>query len=200
MDLETLAPEEAAVDLAGPAPEEPVLAAEEPPSESLEEVEAVELEAVEPEAPAPMLEDELEPFFDFGAAVPEAEVEGADDSEPVYTRTLAELYVRQGFTDQAIEVYRHLLELSPDDRDLQVRIAALEAGEPIPVPTALHDERIEELARDLAESGAEGHDVDTPFAWSGEAEPEEAEVEAPDAERISAYFDRLLGWEYQEPS
>ncbi len=142
---------------------------------------------------------ELEPSFDLAAFASE-EAKGEEEREPVYTRTLAELYLRQGVLDQALEVYRHLLEASPDDAVLRERVAALEAGESIPAPTRRDDEEIEVLARDLAESGAEGHEVESPFAWADEVEAGMVTEESVGGERISAYFDRLLEWDTRELS
>jgi hypothetical protein len=215
MDLGALAPdepaaEEPAMDLGALAPDEPV--AEEP---------AMDLGALAPDEP--MAE---EPAMDLGALAPHgptADDVHTEDGEPVYTRTLAELYVRQGLTDRALEVYRRLAEAEPGATDLRVRIAELE-GRPVspeyvaeegggatsatgaaePAPTAAEDAHdVETLARDLAESGAEAHDVDTPFAWSGgdgspgldsAAEREDSGPPAVD------YFEGLLGWGSGEDS
>jgi len=43
------------------------------------------------------------------------------------TETMAELYLQQGFRQEALKVYRQLLEQSPDDSTLQVRVERLEA-------------------------------------------------------------------------
>lgn len=44
------------------------------------------------------------------------------------TETMAELYLQQGFRDEALKVYRQLAEMNPDDASLRERIAALEVG------------------------------------------------------------------------
>lgn len=46
--------------------------------------------------------------------------------DPLATSTLAELYVTQGFTDKAIEIYRTILERQPDNREAADRLAVLE--------------------------------------------------------------------------
>jgi hypothetical protein len=79
-------------------------------------------------------------------------------------------------------------------------VDALEAGEPVPVPAERDEEEIEVLARDLAESGVEAHEVDTPFAWADEAEGEPVTTDPAGVEPISAYFDRLLDWDSRERS
>lgn len=49
--------------------------------------------------------------------------------DPLATSTLAELYVTQGFTDKAIEIYRLILERQPDNREAADRLAVLEQQE-----------------------------------------------------------------------
>ena len=56
---------------------------------------------------------------------------------PFLTETLAELYLQQGFRDEALSIYRQLLDRSPTDETLKSRIAALQQAEvppPAPVP------------------------------------------------------------------
>jgi len=59
-------------------------------------------------------------------------------AEPIYTRTLAELYFSQGFVDQALHVYHQLSSEQSDAADLNARISELEgilcsiAGDPTP--------------------------------------------------------------------
>lgn len=45
------------------------------------------------------------------------------------TETMAELYLQQGFREEALAVYRQLLAMNPDDAVLAGRVAALEAEE-----------------------------------------------------------------------
>jgi hypothetical protein len=51
---------------------------------------------------------------------------------PFVTETMAELYLKQGFRDEALAVYRQLSEASPGDTRLRARVAELEP-EPEPV-------------------------------------------------------------------
>jgi hypothetical protein len=44
----------------------------------------------------------------------------------IYTETLARLYMRQGFFDQALAIYRHLAQAQPENGELRTRLAALE--------------------------------------------------------------------------
>ncbi len=46
------------------------------------------------------------------------------------TETMAELYLQQGFREDALSVYRQLLALSPEDSVLVARVRALEGGAP----------------------------------------------------------------------
>ena len=143
-----------------------------------------------------------------------------DNEEPIYTRTLAELYVKQGFVDQALGVLRSLLEADPNADDLRARVAELEGtpawmdsvapgggleadtpadstdeespAEAEPDIAATTEEDVETLARDLAEIGNGGDEVDTPFAWPGEEA--EASESDPDRGDIGRYFDAILNW------
>jgi tetratricopeptide (TPR) repeat protein len=49
-----------------------------------------------------------------------------EDAEMMDTITLAELYEQQGHVDKAIEVYRKILESSPDTEEVEARLAELE--------------------------------------------------------------------------
>lgn len=48
---------------------------------------------------------------------------------PFVTETLAELYLQQGFRDEALAIYRQLVARDPSDQTLQRRIEAIEQGE-----------------------------------------------------------------------
>jgi hypothetical protein len=56
---------------------------------------------------------------------------------PFLTETLADLYLQQGFRDEALAIYRQLLDRNPADETLKSRIAALEQREvPPPAPVS----------------------------------------------------------------
>jgi hypothetical protein len=59
----------------------------------------------------------------------------APDSGPFVTETMAELYLKQGHRDEALRVYRALLEQRPDDAGIQAKIAEL-TGAAAPAPEA----------------------------------------------------------------
>jgi tetratricopeptide (TPR) repeat protein len=148
----------------------------------------IDMDALGPGSSAPE-----ESAADDDPVADESPEEGNTDV-PLHTRTLAELYVKQGAIDRALVVLRHLRDADPRDPDIAQRIHELErdvvgggaSGESLPEP----EEEVETLARDLAQSGHGRDEVDTPFAW-GETEPEEA---AP-GPTIREYFDGMLTWE-----
>jgi hypothetical protein len=45
----------------------------------------------------------------------------------LFTATMAKLYADQGYLRKAAEIYRHLLDGQPDRRDLNEKLAAVEA-------------------------------------------------------------------------
>ena len=49
-----------------------------------------------------------------------------EDAEMMDTTTLAELYEQQGHVDKAIEVYRKILDTSPENEEIEARLAELE--------------------------------------------------------------------------
>ena len=101
--------------------------------------------------------------------------------------------MKQGATDQAIAVFRHLSEVSPDDAEITRRLEEIESGSSLDEEeTAKPDREVETLARELAEGGHGEHDVESPFAWA-----DEGGGGAEDAEpgpTIGDYFEGLLTW------
>ncbi|MEM7416392.1 MAG: hypothetical protein AAF389_12890 [Gemmatimonadota bacterium] len=216
MELAALAPDEPVMELDALAPSEPVvddamdlamLAPDEP---------VVDLDALAPIDPAAEATVELaalapdEPVMELGALAPDLPSdEGQNDppaeesasmlnDEPIPTRTLAELYTKQGFTEKALAMYRTLADSEPDAQDLRDRIAELEQGGPgaatgehggAPTePDGPSEEEVEALARDLADAGSAEDEVDSPFAWTPDETPE------PDRGDIGRYFDSMLDW------
>ena len=118
------------------APVEPAVAtgAIELVSHEAQVEEPVELEA---EVPAPFHEPDLEPRPQM-APVPEEEAPAPAEDEvtwrktpphedsPFVTRTMAELYAKQGYREAALDVYRQLALHHPDDKEIFDRIEALE--------------------------------------------------------------------------
>jgi tetratricopeptide (TPR) repeat protein len=116
-------------------------------------------------------------------------------SELPATRTLAELYARQGLHERAAQVYQKLLADHPHDAGLRQRLAELSAGGAHPASAhgaGVHDEDTEVLARALADRPGPVEPSDSPFAWGGEeAAPEPS---PPAGHTISGYFRSILDW------
>ncbi len=123
------------------------------------------------------------------------------DEPQLVTRTMAELYARQGLTDRALEVFRQLLDATPGDPGLRRRIAELEAAEAaaaaeaaeaahdpygVVAPSSDEDEGMSGHPWD-AQAQQALHEVETPFAWTRE-DAEDAPVAGP---AIGRYFERL---------
>ncbi len=53
---------------------------------------------------------------------------GAEDPPELATRTMAELFVRQGFADRAVKIYARLAAADPTDEELARRLEELKAG------------------------------------------------------------------------
>jgi tetratricopeptide (TPR) repeat protein len=195
-----------------------------------------ELEVMSLEALAPDSEPELEVMsLDDLAPDPEPDVVSLDQlapaapaakepAAPVQTRTLAELYVKQGFVDKALDVLRQLHAKHPGADDIARRIDELERGAQELARASLHvqsasgdhddeggtdadldaaadgddGDEMEALARDMAEGSAE-HEVDTPFAWT-ESDAADEPGTAAGGPRIGDYFDGLLAWEERDES
>ena len=60
---------------------------------------------------------------------PEAPEMPAEPAHPFVTETMAELYLLQGFNEEALEVYRLLLAANPDDAKLKKRVRKLARGD-----------------------------------------------------------------------
>ena len=111
-----------------------------------------------------------------GEDMPTSSELGGDDEEgnSMVTETMAELYAEQGLYDDALDVYRQLLEMRPNDEGLLARVADIEAQQQTP-------------AEDTTPPEVELEAVQDPFAETGEpiapdfseAEPSPPAAEAP---------------------
>lgn len=191
-----------------------------------------EVQAWEPEVPAEIVPegsglDVSEPDLDLGSAeVVEVESEPADmepreeepepastgsmewdvevvpDSPQLMTRTMAEIFVQQGLTARAVNVYESLVDRNTSDdqlrqrlEELRVRLAEEDAAEP----------PLDESAPQWVTSPTDEEERATPFAW----DPEEGDEAVATGERegaddtdveeagrpIGRLFDDLLSWE-----
>ena len=85
--------------------------------------------------------------FDGHLLTDDADGSGATPAAFV-TETMAELYLQQGFRDEALGVYKQLLQQNPDDEGLRDRVAQLESGSRSSVGmAAISDEVIESAQR-----------------------------------------------------
>ena len=144
---------------------------------------------------------------------------GVEDLPPhLVTRTMAELYLAQGLTEDGIRIYEKLAEKHPDDdgvrdrleelrSEIEMAVPAPEAASPsaegdpaAPAPSAAPEEPSTDDLDDRAPqwSGEEADEIEapvTPFAWSSDAETEDEEAVEADAGRsIRQHFDDLLAW------
>ena len=69
-----------------------------------------------------ILEEFDEEYLETEPLVPETAY------DPLLTATLAELYVKQGYINKALEIYRTILNDNPMDQAIEVRVAELEAA------------------------------------------------------------------------
>jgi hypothetical protein len=107
------------------APDEPAFAAHPPALDDASLVPASrKLDGVaEPETAAAVPDDAA------SAGVPDDPDDSAVDAPRAFvTMTMAELYLQQGFREEALGVYRQLATQNPDDENLQQRTRELEAA------------------------------------------------------------------------
>ena len=65
-----------------------------------------------------------------------------EHSDPIQTRTMAELFVQQGSVGKAIEIFHQLVSLDPDDALLRARLSELE--DEVENPTKSSEESVED--------------------------------------------------------
>lgn len=146
---------EAGPDLVFISPDEPMPAADDssamPTSDQRSDDSATaggaSLELITPDAEAPATGPvaELAPEGTEAAAVPQPAASG-----PFVTETMAELYLRQGHREEALRVYKALLDQRPDDASLADKVRRLQA-ESIPVAATPSGPRFGDILRMVAE-------------------------------------------------
>ncbi|MEO8578250.1 MAG: hypothetical protein ABI556_16185, partial [Gemmatimonadales bacterium] len=117
------------------------------------------------------------------------------EDSPFVTRTMAELYAKQGYNAAALDVYRQLAIANPDDQDILARIRELSgalqaphADEPMEIPTSDESDQTSSVAdEDNAAAVAEPpsapplewveDEIYTPALEEIEPEPEPAPAE-----------------------
>jgi tetratricopeptide (TPR) repeat protein len=114
----------------------------------------------------------------------------------VVTETMAEVYAAQGLTERAVDVYRQLRQLRPDDDRIEARLAELEEAMRTPAPAESRDAEDREAWLEKVESawtggeGAVGSDDDSLYGWHADAE----DGDDADARPVGTYFRTLLSW------
>ena len=137
------------------AAKEPATAS--PPAPAISAAEALGLETMEfappsrseQAPPAQGLETGHESITG-GSPPPSPATPGSSDAATppgFVTETMAELYLQQGFTQEALGVYRQLLAQNPNDQGLRERIDQLERGAPSSVSAAAISDDVIEGAR-----------------------------------------------------
>ena len=113
-----------------PRAAEPPQPAPPPPAAPANDIGLESMEFVAPSRAEPVQRAEgLErPDYDFDPHVVDGSVRGEATPAAFVTETMAELYLQQGFTDEALQVYRQLLEANPGDENLRARVQQLEGG------------------------------------------------------------------------
>lgn len=104
--------------------EKPVAAETTPPSsKTLEEVKST----TEIESPKETIEVEKPPAEDTGQEnITETKEPTEKREKPIATETLAEIYLNQGFLEEALNIYKELLTQKPDDENIKKKIEILE--------------------------------------------------------------------------
>lgn len=140
--------------------------------EIIEDLEILE----EPDAPE---YDQPEAQSRFRDDTPGFDTAVAAHHDPLSTGTLAELYVKQGFVQKALEIYRAILDDNPADHATAGRVAELE-----------------ELLAGAAEPAAE---IDATVGEEAEAEAE-AEAESVFSMPVEAFFQEAVPAGLLEPA
>jgi lipopolysaccharide biosynthesis regulator YciM len=81
------------------------------------------------------------------SGAPDAPCRGRAGATPFSSTTLAELYLKQGLVERAVDVYRQLLAEDPGNERARSRLAEIEQ---VPSPAAARAARRRELERTIA--------------------------------------------------
>ena len=150
-----------------------------------------EMPAGAPGEPAASIELDSGLGWDMGSVDLVSASDTADESAPsvetpqvFVTETMAELYLQQGFRDEALQVYKQLAEQNPDDASLRDRISRLEHGD----RASISFDAVQDHDLDLAPGTDSLVMMNEPAAAPDVSEP----AAAPDvAEPASMAFDAL---------
>jgi tetratricopeptide (TPR) repeat protein len=136
-------------------------AAEEPPVDIPPEVIAAEAELIDAReaaaavttAPSPVNAEPPLPELPVDSAPP-GPPPRVTPSQPFVTETMAELYMKQGFREQALDVYKLLLAASPENQRLRERVAELQPRDDADTGPNVRDFFARLAARRPGDSGA----------------------------------------------
>lgn len=96
--------------------------------EELDETDILELDDADLITDNTSAEDDTNAYFDSTTnEVQSVDETPAPHTDPLSTVTLAELYVKQGFIEKALIIYRALLADNPNNREVAMRIQELES-------------------------------------------------------------------------
>jgi tetratricopeptide (TPR) repeat protein len=137
----------------------------------------------EPAADAGTSDPHEEPALTGRWQRPNQEPEGGLDSVDLASETLAELYARQGFADQAAEMYRVLIRRRGEEPALVRRLAELEGREAEVGPSPADDAESEPSPADLP-PWLEALNFDEPDPAAAQAEERHAWTEPPADEAV----------------
>jgi len=110
--------------------------------------------------------------------------EGAAVAEPMLTETMADLYLKQGFRSEAVDVYRRLLSQRPGDAALLAKLRAAQAPPPNLSATALGAESVAVWLRRVAASRLPTPGAGASASASNGPTPLEAAFSAPPPEAV----------------
>ena len=129
---------------------------------------------------APLVADEPGFVSDafVGRELSDATLDASSDAgttpPPFVTETMAELYLQQGFNDEALAVYRQLAALNPEDAGLADRVRHLEHGS----RSSMAIDRVSQEIEAAAEAEEKRHSAELA------AVPEEIAPEEPEAAEV----------------
>jgi tetratricopeptide (TPR) repeat protein len=112
----------------------------------------------------------------------------AYEGSPIITRTLAELYLEQGYIEPALEIYRQLAEREPHDVTLQARISEISTDAQEEAAATTRDESPAVVPESAEEPSFEAETSREP------AEKEEREAQATESEPLTDIWDAPDSW------
>ncbi|MEX2529777.1 MAG: tetratricopeptide repeat protein [Gemmatimonadota bacterium] len=135
---------------------------------------------------------EPEPILDASAELGEPFVETAagEDATELSTRTMAELFVRQGLVDRAVRIYERLAAADPMNDDLARRLAELREGG----SAGDSDEAPAELATEAVPGDEVALELETTLDLELESTEDSDGVEDRSPRTIRDFMDDLLSW------